>query len=106
MFDEKRYFSCGSEPCVVDFRGVRLGLTVCEDIWFDAPVAQSVAAGADMILNLNASPYHMGKHEERVTLVGRHVESHSIPIIYVNQFGGQDELVFDGSSFAMSADGA
>lgn len=105
VFDEKRYFSCGSEPCVVDFRGVRLGLTVCEDIWFDAPVAQSVAAGADMILNLNASPYHMGKHEERVTLVGRHVESHSIPIIYVNQFGGQDELVFDGSSFAMSADG-
>ena len=105
VFDEKRYFSCGSEPCVVDFRGVRLGLTVCEDIWFDAPVAQSVAAGAEMILNLNASPYHMGKHEERVALVGRHVESHRVPILYVNQFGGQDELVFDGSSFAMSADG-
>lgn len=105
VFDEKRYFSCGSEPCVVDFRGVRLGLTVCEDIWFDAPVAQSVSAGAEMILNLNASPYHMGKHEERVALVGRHVESHGIPVIYVNQFGGQDELVFDGSSFAMSADG-
>ncbi len=106
VFDEKRYFSQGSEPCVVDFRGVRLGLTVCEDIWFDAPVAQSVAAGAEMILNLNASPFHMGKHEERVALVRRHVESHKVPVLYVNQVGGQDELVFDGSSFAVAADGS
>lgn len=106
VFDEKRYFSQGSEPCVVDFRGVRLGLTVCEDIWFDAPVAQSVAAGAEMILNLNASPFHMGKHEERIALVRRHVESHKVPILYVNQVGGQDELVFDGSSFAVAADGS
>ena len=105
VFDEKRYFSAGHQPCVVDYRGVKLGLTVCEDIWFDEPVAQAAGQGADLILNLNASPFHMGKHEERIALVQRHVESHGVPILYTNQVGGQDELVFDGSSFAVAGNG-
>ena len=102
VFDEKRYFSAGNEPTVVELHGVKLGLTVCEDVWFDAPVAKSVDAGAELILNLNASPYHSGKQQERIDLICRHAEQHKVPVLYVNQIGGQDELVFDGSSFAVS----
>ena len=102
VFDEKRYFTAGDTPCVIDLDGVKVGLTVCEDIWFDAPVEKAVAAGAELLLNLNASPFHSGKQQERVDLLKRHAESHGVPILYVNQVGGQDELVFDGSSFAVS----
>lgn len=105
VFDEKRYFTSGQNATVVELNGVKLGLTVCEDVWFDAPVAQAVEAGAELILNLNASPFHMGKQQERIDLIRRHVESHKVPFLYVNQIGGQDELVFDGSSFAVSEQG-
>jgi len=105
VFDEKRYFSAGEAACIVELNGRKLGLTVCEDIWHQGPAEQAVAAGAEMILNLNASPYHMGKQQQRVELIQQHVKALKVPLLYVNQVGGQDELVFDGRSFAVAADG-
>lgn len=103
VFDEKRYFVAGSDPCVVNIAGVPMGITICEDIWVDAPVQRSVAAGARMILNINASPFHLRKDAERHQVVKRHITRHAVPVAYVNQVGGQDELVFDGASFVMNA---
>ncbi|QQD23416.1 NAD+ synthase [Venatoribacter cucullus] len=105
VFDEHRYFSVGDQPCVIDWRGHKLALTVCEDIWHKQPVAQAAAAGADLVLNINASPFHQGKHSERVNLLASHARRHNLSLLYVNQVGGQDELVFDGASFAISATG-
>lgn len=102
VFDEKRYFTAGSQPCVIDIAGVPMGITVCEDIWVDEPVNRCVQAGARLILNINASPYHLRKDVERHQLVQRHIQRHGVPLVYVNQIGGQDELVFDGASFAMN----
>ncbi|NND66500.1 MAG: NAD+ synthase [Halioglobus sp.] len=105
VFDEKRYFAPGDSPCVVDIRGVRVGLSICEDIWEEAPTRQVAAAGADLLLNINSSPYHRGKREKRWELVGKRARDAGIPIVYVNQVGGQDELVFDGGSFAVDGGG-
>jgi NAD+ synthase (glutamine-hydrolysing) len=105
VFDEQRYFATGDQPCVIDLLGHRIGLTVCEDVWHQGPVEQSVAAGAELILNLNASPFHLGKHGERLALLQQHARSQNVALLYVNQVGGQDELVFDGGSFAVAADG-
>ncbi|MEH6636831.1 MAG: NAD+ synthase [Halioglobus sp.] len=105
VFDEKRYFSSGSEACVVNIAGVPVGLSVCEDIWEDGPTAQVAAAGAKLLLNLNSSPYHRGKRGERWALVAERARKCGLPIVYVNQVGGQDELVFDGGSFVVAADG-
>ncbi len=105
VFDEQRYFRAGSEPCVVDVLGHKVALTVCEDVWHPGPVEQAAATGAELILNLNASPFHTGKQEERQQLMQQHAQRHGIPLLYVNQVGGQDELVFDGASFAVSASG-
>ena len=105
VFDEKRYFSAGTDPCVVDIEGVRVALSVCEDIWEEAPTAQAAAAGAQLLLNINSSPYHRGKRSERWDIVAERARQAGCPIVYVNQVGGQDELVFDGGSFAVAADG-
>lgn len=105
VFDEKRYFSAGEESCVVDIQGTRVGLSICEDIWVDDPTAQAAAAGAELLINLNASPFHQGKQAQRLSLVSEKAQRHGLPIVYVNQVGGQDELVFDGGSFALGADG-
>ncbi|MBP6725116.1 MAG: NAD+ synthase, partial [Halioglobus sp.] len=105
VFDEKRYFRAGNEPCVVDIAGVRVGLSICEDIWEEGPTLQAAAAGAQLLLNINSSPYHRGKRAERWDLVSRRARQSGLPIVYVNQVGGQDELVFDGGSFAVTADG-
>ena len=105
VFDEMRYFTPGTAPCVVTLKGVPLGITICEDMWSDAPIAQSVAAGARAILSINGSPYHTGKDRERRTLAARHTRTHGVPFVYVNLVGGQDELVFDGQSFAIDAEG-
>jgi NAD+ synthase (glutamine-hydrolysing) len=105
VFDEKRYFSAGDEPCVVDVEGIRLGLSICEDIWEEGPTAQAAAAGAQILININSSPYHRGKRNERWDMVSARARRSSLPIVYVNQVGGQDELVFDGGSFAVAADG-
>ncbi len=105
VFDEKRYFRAGTQPCVVDIAGVRVGLSICEDIWEEGPTLQAAAAGAQLLVNINSSPYHRGKRAERWDLVSRRARRSGLPIVYVNQVGGQDELVFDGGSFAVTADG-
>ena len=105
VFDEKRYFVPGSEPCVLDIQGVQVGLSICEDIWEQEPTADAAEAGAEILLNLNSSPYHRGKRDERWELVAERARQAAFPIVYVNQVGGQDELVFDGGSFAVTADG-
>jgi len=105
VFDEKRYFSPGTESCVVDIGGVRVGLTICEDIWQPEPVAAAREAGAECIVTINASPYHMEKGREREEIAERRVRESGLPLVYVNLVGGQDELVFDGASFVMEAAG-
>ena len=105
VFDEKRYFSAGSEPCVLEIKGVPVALTICEDIWFAEPMAQAKAAGAQLMLSLNASPFHLDKQSEREAMLAERAREGSMPIVYVNQVGGQDELVFDGGSLLMSAEG-
>ena len=105
VFDEKRYFAPGSAACVVSVKGVPLGLTICEDIWEPGAAALSKAAGARLILNLNASPFHLHKGRERLAAVSDRVQETGLPVVYVNQVGGQDELVFDGGSLVLAADG-
>jgi NAD+ synthase (glutamine-hydrolysing) len=105
VFDEKRYFSEGNAPCVIDVDGVKVGVTICEDIWHSEPADSARRVGAEILVNLNASPFHRGKHKERWELLGDRAREQNIPMVYVNQVGGQDELVFDGGSFAVNADG-
>lgn len=105
VFDEKRYFTAGTDACVIDIRGAPVALTICEDIWMPGPIQQARAAGAHLLININASPYHAGKGDEREALLRQRVHEGSMPIVYVNLVGGQDELVFDGASFVMSAHG-
>ena len=105
VFDEKRYFVSGADPLVFDIRGVPVGITICEDVWFPGPIDVARQAGAKLILNLNASPFDVYKpHDRNKALLDRVDENH-IPIVYVNLVGGQDELLFDGASFVMGADG-
>ncbi len=105
VFDEKRYFVAGNQACVTEIKGVMVGLTVCEDVWLPDPVQKAADAGAQLIVNLNASPFHVQKRGERETVVGERARENSIPIIYTNLVGGQDELVFDGGSFVVDAQG-
>ncbi|MBQ0838318.1 MAG: NAD(+) synthase, partial [Gammaproteobacteria bacterium] len=105
VFDEKRYFEPGNSPCVVDICGVRVGLSVCEDIWSSEPLARACEAGAEVIFNINASPFHLGKQPERVATVAQRAREGNIPVVYVNQVGGQDELVFCGGSMVVDAGG-
>ncbi len=105
VFDEKRYFSPGDSVCVIEIKGVAVGISLCEDVWRPGVVEASRQAGASLILNLNASPFHAHKIVEREKVIRERVKAAAIPIVYVNQVGGQDELVFDGASFVMNADG-
>jgi NAD+ synthase (glutamine-hydrolysing) len=105
VFDEKRYFSPGGQAVTFDLQGVKAGITICEDIWSPEPAAMVRAAGAELLLNLNASPFHTGKAPERERLVQRRARENAIPIVYANLVGGQDELVFDGGSFVVDATG-
>lgn len=105
VFDEVRYFSPGDQPLVIEVKGVRFGVNICADVWKPEAVACACGAGADALLILNASPYHMQKQRSRVDIVGERVATHGIPAFYTNLVGGQDELVFDGGSFAMDAQG-
>lgn len=105
VFDEKRYFESGSGPCVVNLFGIQVGITICEDIWFSEPLKQACDAGAQIMLTLNASPFHRGKQAEREALLAQRADECSIPMMYVNQVGGQDELVFDGNSFVVDGNG-
>lgn len=105
-FDEKRVFQQGPEiQGPVSFRGVRLGIPICEDIWGEAGICEALAeTGAEILLVPNGSPYHRGKADVRQQVVIRQVVESGLPMVYANQLGGQDELVFDGASFAIEAD--
>jgi NAD+ synthase len=106
-FDEKRYFDSGPLPQPLDFRGVRIGVPICEDIWFPAVCAHLKAQGAELIISLNGSPYEIDKDDYRASkVVGARVAETGLPIAYLNRVGGQDELVFDGASFVQNGDGA
>ncbi|MBV1914475.1 MAG: NAD+ synthase [Pseudomonadales bacterium] len=105
VFDEKRYFDAGTEACVFDINGLPVALTICEDIWEAGPTQQAADQGAKLMLNLNASPFHVGKAAERKQLLSERALQSNMPIIYSNQIGGQDELIFDGGSMAVDSDG-
>src|SRR5574343_923617 len=105
VFDELRYFSPGHETVTFDYAGCRFGLAICEDIWFDGPARAAKAAGADVLLVLNASPYHLDKTVDRQTVLAQRVAETGMAMVYCNLVGGQDELVFDGGSSLMAADG-
>jgi len=106
VFDEVRYFTPGDEAQVVHIKGVPVGLTVCEDIWFAGPARKAVAAGAHLIININASPFHINKRQEREQALKARVAESQVPIVYTNMVGGQDELVFDGNSLVIDQHGA
>ncbi len=105
VFDEKRYFESGDKPCVFELQGVPVGITICEDIWYRTPATLAAEAGAKILLNLNASPFHSGKAPERETLLQKRAQETGLSIIYLNLVGGQDELVFDGGSFVVNPQG-
>ncbi|MEJ7776517.1 MAG: NAD+ synthase [Sphingomicrobium sp.] len=104
-FDEKRVFSKGPLPEPIEFNGVRIGVPVCEDIWLEPVCAHLAAAGAELMLVPNGSPYELDKDDLRQKLVRSRVLMTGLPIAYLNRVGGQDEIVFDGSSFVMHPDG-
>ena len=117
VFDEARYFEPGPSAVVVEVDGVRLGLSICEDIWNpddpamrhlypEDPIAAIAARRPDAIVNISASPYVMGKYDARLGLLRRQAQAHGTCVLYCNQVGGNDELIFDGASLALSADGS
>lgn len=105
VFDEKRYFAKGSDTCVFEFKGAKIALTICEDIWYDGPARRAAEAGAEINININGSPYHIDRETQRHEQVGRVARSTRMTTLYVNHVGGQDELVFDGASFIAEANG-
>jgi NAD+ synthase (glutamine-hydrolysing) len=106
VFDEKRYFVPGAAACVVEIAGARVGLTVCEDIWSPEAARRAREAGAQLLVNLNASPFHAEKGREREEILRQRARETGLPIVYANLVGGQDELVFDGESLVVDAQGA
>src|SRR6202011_304101 len=106
VFDEKRYFTPGTEPTVIELNGIKAGVLVCEDVWAPEPALQARKAGAEVLLVINASPYEVDKQIQREQEIGRaRVRETGIPLVFLNLIGGQDELVFDGNSFVMDAHG-
>ncbi len=105
VFDEQRYFNAGHQTCLFDCQGHTVALAICEDIWMPDIIRKNRAAGADLILTLNASPFHAGKMHEREAIICGQVKEAGVPLVYVNQVGGQDELVFDGASFVADRHG-
>jgi NAD+ synthase (glutamine-hydrolysing) len=107
VFDEDRYFVPGTSPELTwDIAGVKCGVSICEDIWLaDGPPARQAEAGARVLLNINGSPYHRGKASEREAMLSARAKAARVPVVYLNLFGGQDELVFDGASVVFTGDG-
>ncbi len=105
VFDEERYFDAGTEACVFEHRGVRIGLNICADVWEAGAAEASRAAGAELLVAINASPYHMDKLQVRHEVLRDRVGDTGIPVVYCNLVGGQDELVFDGASVARARNG-
>ncbi len=106
VFDEKRYFQSGKNHALFEIAGHKLGITVCEDIWNKEPAADAIMAGARLLLNINASPFHVGKAGERHAALQARCRENQAPVIYLNCVGGQDELVFDGASMVVDRSGA
>jgi NAD+ synthase (glutamine-hydrolysing) len=110
VFDERRYFTPGQDACVFQVGEgadqVSLGLLICEDAWFDSPAQQAKAAGAQMLVVINASPFHVGKGIEREGMMQNRARACGLPLVFAHLVGGQDEVVFEGHSFAVQADGA
>ena len=105
VFDEVRYFVPGNQACVFECDGIQYGVILCEDAWHPGPAKQAHAAGAQILLVPNASPYHLKKEALRIDVLRTHIDQTKMPLVYVNAVGGQDELVFDGGSFALSSHG-
>ena len=105
VFDEERYFAHGTEPFVFTVKGTRFGVVVCEDTWFPAAPAAARAAGAEVLLVPNASPFHVAKRTQRYEVMRANVSRAGLSLVYANLVGGQDELVFDGGSFVLDAEG-
>ena len=106
VFDERRYFEPGcGEACVFDVNGWKIGISVCEDLWHDELASKQIRLACDVWLNLNASPFHVGKQSQREALVQRRAQAFSAPLVYVNPVGGQDEIVFDGGSHVADSTG-
>lgn len=105
VFDEKRYFRAGDQACVVIVKDIPVAITICEDLWHSGPMDLARLAGGKLMLNLNASPYHINKNLEREQVMQQRVAEGEMPVVYVNLVGGQDELVFDGQSFVMDSQG-
>jgi NAD+ synthase (glutamine-hydrolysing) len=106
VFDERRYFTPGEGVCVFEAGGVKVGLLICEDAWFEAPARLAKEAGAEIIATINASPFHVGKEGERIARMAECARAVQLPLIYAHLVGGQDEVVFDGASFGLQADGS
>ncbi|HWK50672.1 MAG TPA: NAD+ synthase [Steroidobacter sp.] len=105
VFDEKRYFKPGRDSCIFELKGIRVALLICEDIWEPNPARAAKADGAQLIVVVNGSPYSLGYQQRREEVVRARVKDTGLPVVYVNLLGGQDELVFDGGSFVMNAQG-
>ena len=105
VFDERRYFTPGQGVCVFQVEGVSVGLLICEDAWFDEPGQLAKEAGAELLAVINASPFHVGKGHERVERMRQGALATGLPLVYAHHVGGQDEVVFDGASFVLNADG-
>lgn len=105
IFDEQRYFQKGRNQVLFDYKGVTIGLLICEDIWHDEPIQALKQAGADLVIVINASPFEIGKQTARKSLLTQHSSIHHLPIIYVNTVGAQDDIVFDGGSLITQSDG-
>ena len=106
VFDEDRYFYAGETPLVVTIAGVAVGITICEDAWYPAgPISDEAIAGARVVVNINASPFHAGKTRDRERMLATRASDNTVALAYVNQVGGQDELVFDGNSLIFDATG-
>ncbi|MDM0073356.1 NAD+ synthase [Variovorax sp. J2P1-59] len=106
VFDERRYFTPGDGVCVFEAGGVSVGLLICEDAWFDEPAQLAKDAGAEVLAVINASPFHVGKEGERVARMADRARAVGLPLVYAHLVGGQDEVVFDGASFALQSDGS
>jgi NAD+ synthase (glutamine-hydrolysing) len=103
VFDEKRYFKPGTQSRIVEIKGIRVGMLICEDIWEPGPARAAKAAGAQLLVVINGSPYSLNYQQRRESVVADRVRDTGLPVVYVNLLGGQDELVFDGGSFVMNA---
>ena len=106
VFDERRYFDKGRNQVLFDYKGITIGLLICEDLWEKGPIAELKKQGADLIISLNASPFEIEKQDNRKTMLAKRSRENNLPIVYVNAVGGQDDLVFDGGSMAVQADGS